>query len=167
MLKHRPFVSAARQAGVGLIEVLVALLVLTIGILGIVALQTRALQFNQESIYTSQALMLAYEMTDRIRANKTSVNDYLVDYGSAVSAGTNCETSTCSPDQMASFDLAAWKEAVAFNLPLGDGEVTVDNSGVRPFYVVSVRFSDQRIDQALDGGNGGVSTREVHVRTEI
>ncbi|MBA57215.1 MAG: type IV pilus modification protein PilV [Pseudomonadales bacterium] len=156
-----------RQTGVGLIEVLVAVLVLTIGILGMVALQTKALQFNQESVYTSQALMMAYEMTDRMRANKGSQLDYLVDYGSNVIANADCESSDCSPSQMAKFDAAAWKSAIEVNLPSGDGQIAVDNSGTRPFYTISVRFSDQRLDSALEGGTAGASLREVSVRTEI
>lgn len=156
-----------RQAGLGLIEVLVSLLVLTIGILGMVALQTKALQFNQESVYTSQALMMAYEMTDRMRANRGSEDDYLVNYGTAVTASTNCESSTCTAAQMAEFDTSLWKDAIAANLPSGDGEITVDNSGARPFYTISVRFTDQKIDTALDGGAAAASFREVQVRTEI
>ncbi|HAG96626.1 MAG TPA: type IV pilus modification protein PilV, partial [Gammaproteobacteria bacterium] len=78
--------NGGQQQGVGLIEVLVSVLVLTVGILGVVAMQTRALQFSQESIYTSQALMMAYEMTDRMRANKGSEIQYLVNYGSDVTA---------------------------------------------------------------------------------
>jgi type IV pilus assembly protein PilV len=156
-----------RQTGVGLIEVLVAVLVLTIGILGMVALQTKALQFTQESVYTSQALMMAYEMTDRMRANKGSQIDYLVDYGSNVIANTDCESSDCSPSQMAKFDAAAWKSAIEVNLPSGDGQIAVDNSGTRPFYTISVRFSDQKLDSALEGGTAGASLREVSVRTEI
>ena len=159
--------NGGQQQGVGLIEVLVSVLVLTVGILGVVAMQTRALQFSQESIYTSQALMMAYEMTDRIRANKGSEGSYLVDYGTQVTAQNDCISNICNPTQMASYDTAEWKTALAGNLPLGDGEITVDNSGPRPFYVISVRFTDSRIDQALDGGAGGETLREVQVRTEI
>ncbi|RLU00871.1 type IV pilus modification protein PilV [Ketobacter sp.] len=156
-----------RQTGVGLIEVLVALLILTIGILGMVALQTRALQFSQDSVYTSQALMMAYEMTDRMRANRGSENDYLVDYGTDVAAGTNCESSVCTATQMARFDTSLWKQAIAANLPYGDGEITVDNTGTRPFYTISIRYTDQKIETALDGGAAAAAFREVHVRTEI
>lgn len=167
MLMHKPFKRIIHQCGVGLIEVMVAVLVLTIGILGIVALQTKALQFSQESVSKSKAMMLAYEMVDRMRANPDSVASYLVDYGTAVAAGANCETSTCSPTQMATYDKALWKAAIAADLPLGDGQVVVDNTGARPFYTISVRFTDGKLDRALDGGTGGDATKEVHVRTEI
>jgi len=167
MLTTHSVNNSFKQAGVGLIEVLVALLILTIGILGMVALQTRALQISQESIYTSQALMMAYEMTDRMRANRGSEDDYLVDYGTDVNAGNDCTAGTCTPTQMATYDTSEWKDALAANLPLGDGQIVVDNSGVRPFYVISVRFTDMKIDRALEGGTAGDSLREVQVRTEI
>lgn len=167
MLTNTSVIRVRRQKGVGLIEVLVALLVLTIGVLGMVALQTRALQFNQESLYTSQALMMAYEMTDRIRANRGNEGEYLVDYGTAVNAANDCSNGTCTPEQMADYDTSEWKDALAANLPFGDGEIAVDNTGPRPLYTISVRFTDQRIDAALNGGTAGDSTREVQVRTEI
>lgn len=167
MLSNLPNLNPHKETGVGLIEVLVSLLVLTIGVLGMVAMQTRALQFSHDSIYTSQALMMAYEMTDRIRANKGNEGSYLVDYGTSVTAQSDCTSNVCSPTQMASYDTAEWKDALAVNLPFGDGEITVDNTGPRPFYVISVRYTDQRIDQALDGGAGGETAREVQVRTEI
>ncbi|HAU15140.1 MAG: type IV pilus modification protein PilV [Pseudomonadales bacterium] len=159
--------NGGQQQGVGLIEVLVSVLVLTVGILGVVAMQTRALQFSQESIYTSQALMMAYEMTDRMRANKGSEIQYLVNYGSDVTALADCESTDCTPTQMAKFDAAAWKNAIAVNLPSGDGQIAVDNAGSRPFYTISVRFTDQKLDSALEGGTAGSSLREVSVRTEI
>lgn len=167
MLITKSVANKVHQAGVGLIEVLVALLVLTIGVLGMVALQTKALQFSQESIYTSQALMMAYEMSDRMRANRGSEADYLVNYGTSVTAANDCSAGNCSPSQMASYDTSEWKDSIATNLPLGDGQIAVDNTGPRPSYIISVRFTDQRIDQALDGGTGGESLREVQVRTEI
>lgn len=167
MLISRPKAMHKGQSGVGLIEVLVAVLVLTVGILGIVALQTRALQFSQEAIATSKAMMLAYEMADRMRANRGSEGEYLVNYETSVTSTKNCESATCSPAEMAKYDAAAWKTAIAETLPLGDGQIVEDNSGSRPFYTISVRFTDRKLDSALDGGAGGDVLKEVFVRTEI
>ena len=91
----------------------------------------------------------------------------MVDYGSAVTAINNCENTDCSPSQMAKFDAAAWKTAIEASLPSGDGQIAVDNSGTRPFYTISVRFTDEKLDRALEGGTAGASLREVSVRTEI
>ncbi|MGA9223012.1 MAG: type IV pilus modification protein PilV, partial [Pseudomonas graminis] len=59
----------ARQQGTTLIEVLVALLVLAIGLLGAAALQLNALKYTDSSRLSSQASFIAYDMMDRIRAN--------------------------------------------------------------------------------------------------
>lgn len=167
MLNSKNLTQMNAQQGVGLIEVLVATLVLTIGILGMVGMQTRALQFSQESLQTSQALMLAYEMTDRIRANKTTAASYGVLYGESVTAPNNCATTSCSPSQIALYELNEWKTAVAQNLPAGDAQIVRDTAGTRPFFTITVRFQDTRLGNALNGGQGADSLREVSVRTEI
>ncbi len=61
--------SRRQQAGVSLIEVLVSLLILSIGMLGAAALQMNALKFTDSSTASSQASFIAYDMMDRIRAN--------------------------------------------------------------------------------------------------
>lgn len=167
MLTQNDFSNASHQRGVGLIEVLVAVLVLTVGVLGLVGLQTRALQFSQESLLQSHAMMLAYEMTDRIRANKVTASDYAVLFGEGVSSSNNCVTAACTPSQIALYDLNQWKSNLDASLPSGDGQIVRDTTGIRPFYTITVRFRDNKLDQALSGGSGAAVWREVSVRTEI
>lgn len=167
MLNHHAESFANREQGVGLIEVLVAVLILTVGILGLIGLQTRSLQLSQESLLQSQALMMAYEMTDRIRANKSNADNYAVMYGENVTATKNCTTGDCDPDQLALYELSDWKTSVVANLPSGDARVVCDTTGVRPFYTISVRFQDTKLSQALSGGTGAAQLREVSIRTEI
>ncbi|NKI35237.1 type IV pilus modification protein PilV [Wenzhouxiangella sp. XN79A] len=62
-----------RQAGVTLIEVLITLLVLSVGLLGVAALQGFSLQANQVSYYRTQATNIAYELADHARANRSEV----------------------------------------------------------------------------------------------
>ena len=64
--------SAGRQRGFTLMEVLIAILILSIGMLGMAGLQTRSLQMNQSAHLSSQASYLAYEIVDRMRANRTA-----------------------------------------------------------------------------------------------
>lgn len=73
----------ANQAGFSLLEVLIALLVLSIGLLGLAGLQTASLQSNQSAAQVSQATFLAYDMFDRMRANRTEAldNAYAIDFG--------------------------------------------------------------------------------------
>lgn len=115
----------------------------------------------------SQAMMMAYEMTDRIRANRANADKYSVVYGESVTAANNCTSSSCSPSQIALYELSQWKTAIAQSLPLGDGKIERDTSGGRPFFTISVRFQDTKIDKALSNGAGNNSMREVSIRTEI
>ncbi|MBV4523547.1 type IV pilus modification protein PilV [Pseudomonas sp. SWRI74] len=71
----RPW-SKPAQDGMTLIEVLVALVILSVGLLGAAAFQLNALKYTDSARMTSQASFIAYDMMDRIRAN--SAADYTV-----------------------------------------------------------------------------------------
>ncbi|MGJ7513470.1 type IV pilus modification protein PilV [Pseudomonas baetica] len=68
--------SKRAQEGMTLIEVLVALLILSVGLLGAAAIQLNALKYTDSARMTSQASFIAYDMMDRIRANAAA--DYTV-----------------------------------------------------------------------------------------
>lgn len=94
--------------GFSLIEVLVALFVVAIGVLGAVALQTRAVQAALESSQRSQALLLAEDMVDRIKNNRRfascySRDDYL---------GVGAEIANGGCNVMADVDRQAWDSAL-------------------------------------------------------
>lgn len=61
-----------RQSGMTLVEVMISLLVLSVGLLGAAALQLNALKYTDSSTMNSQASFIAYDMLDRIRANPCS-----------------------------------------------------------------------------------------------
>src|SRR6266404_3862053 len=65
-----------RQRGMTLIEILVAIVVLSVGLLGLAGLQLKGLQVNQGSIYRWQAAMLAEDIADRIRADRAGAGTY-------------------------------------------------------------------------------------------
>lgn len=118
--------SRTQQPGFTLIEVLIALVVLSIGLLGLAGLQSAGLRFNQSAAMRTQATQLAYDLADRMRANSVAVNagDYLGAAGTTVA----CHTTTgCSPAEMAADDLAAWNAAITRYLPSGEGLVCRDS----------------------------------------
>lgn len=97
------------QKGVGLMEVLVALLVLAIGVLGFVALQYRAIEASSEGENRIQAINLARDVAEKIRSNRTAINAYTTDLsatGVAELPSPNCFEGYCTPTQKASFDSA-------------------------------------------------------------
>ena len=114
-------------AGFSLLEVLVALFVLSIGLLGLAALQTTGIKFNQQSYQRTQATLQAYEIIDRMRANRAggTVNALYdeVTLGSKPGS-TNCASTTdCDVDQMAEYDIRTWNTANETLLTEGSGAV--------------------------------------------
>lgn len=66
----------SKQRGVGMLEVLVSVVILSIGLLGMAGLQARALKGNQSSLQRSQAVMQSYSILDSIRANRSNAEGY-------------------------------------------------------------------------------------------
>jgi type IV pilus assembly protein PilV len=115
------------QAGFNLIEVMIALVVISIGLLGLAILQMTSLQQNQSAYYRSQATLLAYDITDRMRANIDEVGSgsYFVVSGATTAGCINYSAGAagCTQVQMASHDIAEWQAALSVELPEGDGRV--------------------------------------------
>jgi type IV pilus assembly protein PilV len=133
-----PFTLYPSYRGATLLEVLVAMLVMSIGLLGMAALQVAGTRANVSAWRHSQAVWLAYDMADRMRANQEGVaNDRYGATGSTVStaSATNCSTGSCDCDtstancndsNMADFDLYEWGQQIkpAMGFPNGVGTIT-------------------------------------------
>lgn len=109
-------------SGFSLVEVLVALFVLSIGLLGLAALQTTSLQYNTGSYFRTQATFLAYDIIDRMRANSTAIadsdgNGYDQPASSDVPSSTNCDTTSCNSAQLALYDVKRWYDRAVATLP--------------------------------------------------
>lgn len=115
-----------------LIEVLVAVLILSIGLLGLAGLQTLSLRSNHSAYLRSQATILAYDIADRMRANRQSALSgwYNIELEEAASSDTS----------IAATDLKEWKAALSTVLPAGDGSITVNDGNV----TIIVAWDDER-----------------------
>lgn len=101
------------QKGVGLIEVLVALLVLAIGILGFVALQYRAVEATSEAINRVQAMNIARDMAERIRTNREGLATYKTQVANATTetdVTVDCIANVCTATNLANFDVKQVKK---------------------------------------------------------
>lgn len=108
--RDRRALSAARRSmathGFALIEVLVTVVLLTVGMLGLAGLQARTALAEMESYQRTQALILAQDMADRIVANKANAARYVgVDFGVADPTG-------CAGGNGFQFDLCVWSNAI-------------------------------------------------------
>ena len=111
-----------RQAGLGMIEALVAMVIISLGLLGIAALQLSSLKQSSSAQWHSQAVWYSYEITDRIAANRGAFADYIgIDTNNAYQM--DCMTNNCTAIQMVEADAQIWKEMVG-NLPEGRGVIT-------------------------------------------
>ncbi len=106
---------ASLTRGVSMIEVLVALLILTVGLLGVAGLQTQMQTAQLEAYQRSQAIMLMQDMIDRINANRKNVASYVT----ASPVGTSTTLNCSAPATIAARDLCGWSD-----LLLGAAEVT-------------------------------------------
>jgi type IV pilus assembly protein PilV len=107
------------QRGVSLIESMIALLVISVGILGIASLQMAALSQNSSAYWHTQAVLYAHNMADRIRANESEQLNYA---GINTSKGysQDCKSQACNAGDMINADAADWQEQVEL-LPAGIG----------------------------------------------
>lgn len=129
-----------KQRGVGLIEVLVALFVLAVGVLGAAAMQTNALKFNQTASFRSQATFLAYEITDAMRANRTVALAGGYDIGLDDDAEEpDDEDAECAP--VATCDLLQWRNRLSQRLPLGTGAIAHNNQ----VFTITIQWDEGRL----------------------
>lgn len=121
------------EIGFSLVEVLVALLVLSIGLLGLAMLQVEGMKLNSDAHLRTQATILAYDILDRMRANKSAADDgaYCLD-GPGTNSNKICAnkapateekcadtTNGCvSSSDLAKYDLSQWYGLLARRLPL-------------------------------------------------
>jgi type IV pilus assembly protein PilV len=147
---------ANRQSGFSMIEVLVAVLILAIGLLGVAAIQTTALKNNNSALQRSQATMLAYFMMDAMRANRSKVplNEY--------DLGETCITPSIG--SLATNDQNAWFTALKANLgnvSTTCGEINCDDY----ICTVKVYWQDKR---GLSGSDEeGITNELVEITSRL
>jgi type IV pilus assembly protein PilV len=166
-----------KNCGFTLIEVLIAVLVLSIGLLGLAGLQAVSLRSNHSGLLRSQANILAYDLIDRMRANRNaalSTSIYLMDFDEGPDeTATNCESASasCGEGDTGAFDknqwkcmLGAWNSAticttlnISGVLPGGQGNVTRDVNNV---YTVEIRYDERE-------GSLNADTTTIQVRAQI
>jgi len=129
------------DGGFTLLEVMVAMVVLSVGLLSLAGLQVIGLRTSHSSYLRTQATIQSYDIIDRMRANMRAnedgvkKSDVIVSYnqptqtGSAGTEDTDCETvNGCSTASMAEHDLFRWNQAISDVLPGGIGVVCVDST---------------------------------------
>lgn len=145
MTSPAPRAFSAPAAGFSLLEVMIAMAIISVGLLGVALLQSTSLRGTQLTNERSQATMLVYDMLDRVRANRANAAAYgLIREGYFVGDG---RTGQCAPAAAVSAarwaaDRVDWVCAVRRALPEARGRVTVTgaNAGAATAATVEVRL---------------------------
>lgn len=163
---------ACGQSGVALLEVLIAMLVIAVWMLSNAGLQLGALKFQKSAESRLRAVTLASEIAERMEANPRGAQSgyYALDAtSSATSASTNCASLSCSPQQLAAFDLAQWTGLAASTIDLVETRIdSVAAAGGATAYQISLSWKEPRGRQRYAGSTGTESTETMtYVATKV
>lgn len=159
-----------KQQGMGLVEVLVALIILALGVLGFSALQLRALSAAQDATEQSVAMSTARDLAERMRVNRTALNEYKVAINDNADVDT-CEgvvskdalsplpskisLPVCNATTMAEYDAT---EVLANAADYGQTVVVADcvGSNLNCIYVAwgETEISETDLDECIDSTTG-------------
>ena len=158
---------SSKQKGMTLLEVLVTLVIVAFGLLGIASMLMYSSKANNSSYTKQQAVQTAYDIFDRIRANSQVAisGNYNVSnigsngYPTSVSTpSAMCNSSICTPVQLAAYDTWHWLSKDVSRLPNGSGSVTTALSGIAGNTIVTVTVQwDDSPAQANLGSSSTVS----------
>ena len=145
------------QSGFLMIEVLVAMIVFAISLIGIAGMLVISHKSSSSSYIKQQAVQSANDILDRINANRTEVTNANYDTNN-LSSGTpvypsapttDCGTSSCSSTQIATYDKWYWLAKDLTQLPNGSGSIKTSVSGNQTTIVVTVQWDDSPAQKKL------------------
>lgn len=147
-----------KQRGMTLIEVLVTLVLISVGLLGIAALQLTSLKGNKEAYVRSQASVLAGDILDRIRANTAAfrAGQYDAAFNATGTAGT-----------VAGQDLAAWQGAINQLLPGGAVNAAGRIERAGSIVTVTIRWTERTDDATFQATAATSELPTFQTRSEI
>ena len=146
-----------KNNGFTLLEVLVTLLIMSFALLGIAGILANSIKNDQSAYSRSQAVLLAADIIDRMRANRTTAEiGPTTPYD--LPLATTCAKSPASVNAIAQTDLTEWCAALTAALPSGTGSVTRDATSGK--VTIVVQWDDSR-------GAGGVAAQQITIETRL
>lgn len=145
-------ISINKNDGFSLLEVLVAVIVFSIGLLGLAALQMSGLKDNQSAYFRTEATVMAYDMADRMRLNRAV----------AEAGGYNLAMTDNAPGgtTLVDTDRATWLTNIANTLPVGDGSIALTTASGKQIITITIQWDDSR-------ATSGSATQSFSVSTEL
>jgi len=149
-----------KQTVFSLLEVLISLVIVATGLLGLTGMQSTALMQNHSAYQRSLAAQLAYDISDRMRVNKSNLVAYeTMDPSSDGTEHASCLAAGCTAAEMIEHDLFEWQQALTVEaaLPLAEGSI-VRIAGVGDMFTISISWDEDR-DGTVDGDDPTFETR--------
>ena len=140
-----------KQAGFNLIEVLLAFLILSVGLLGVAGMQTTAVKASHTAMLKTIAISKIESISERIRANSSSLlTDYELALGTT-GVDENCDERSgtviqCTPAQLATNDLYVWENSLVNGaLPASntDASIAIDDTVVPPIVTITINWMER------------------------
>ncbi len=165
-----------QQRGVSMIEMLITLVIISVGLLGIAALQSRGQLATQGAYVVTQAVTQGYSIMDKMRANAICARDDLIPgspnagicggsgyvIASNPGSSTDCLAEECSPAQLRTFDLLEWYNELARSLPDGKGSITMPNApasgDATVTYLITIQWQLKEAER--DTGDNGIRQQQ-------
>lgn len=144
--------------GFTLLEVLIALLIFSLGLLGMAGLMVLSVRTNQSAYLRTQASFLAQSMIDRIRANLGQIDTYATSY--PITGSDPCASgAVCSPADIATHDAVLWSTQLSDSLPNASAEIQCDGAllgvgtqvGIAPLdgqCTMTIQWSESSLDRS-------------------
>ncbi len=138
-LRSSNILSARKIRGFTLIEVLIALIIMSVGMLGIAGLYVHSMQAGRTSVLRHNAVTLAGDIADRIRANPRAGAAYALAGGN-----NNCVAGgiDCTIGEMAANDIFLWDQQAATTLPNGLVNIVFNNGVIPPTYQITITWTE-------------------------
>jgi type IV pilus assembly protein PilV len=149
-MNHGKTIAIGRTSGESLLEVMIAMLVFSVGVIGIATMMLTSMRQNDATLARTNATILANEMYENMLANLTGTKDgsYNLSMESAIprTSSYDCEDSEFNPDpdcdttQLANWELGRWGKRFNDVLHYGDASIAVDTSVDPAIIEIQVRY---------------------------
>lgn len=137
---HRRQAPRDRQRGFTLLEVLVALVVIAVGMLGVAVLYVEGMKAERTSVYRTTAVNLVADIADRIRVNPNGTISYAA---GPLNSGCTNGAIDCTPQQIAQEDVFWWDRDIAERMPPGaNGAIVFVPNGFTNRYTITVTWNE-------------------------